>query len=143
MVGATVGIAPMIHGEAFRLRHYALGALELDDLMSEGWLAYLTAPAYSHGGALRLRIRGAMRDALRREWRALGRVEQTVRWPVYWSSRIHAPGQIARGNYRKPYVVRRCVDCHEQIERISNRKRCIPCARARKTHLERLRQRVA
>jgi len=123
----TVGIEPMIRGEALHLRRWIAGALEVEDLIGEGWLAYLRAPAYTHGGALRLRIRGAMQDALRREWKALGRTPQVVRWPVYWPKIFHAPGQVSRQGYRRPYVVRRCLDCRAQIERSSNRKRCPAC----------------
>jgi hypothetical protein len=139
---ATVGIGPMIRREAQRLRAHVQGALELTDLESEGWLAYLTAPAYAHGGALRLRIRGAMRDALRREWRSLGRMSQGIRWPVYWPKTFHRPGQDTRSRMRVPYVVRRCLECRAPLER-SNRKRCVPCAKAYKVRYERERLRSA
>ena len=108
----------------------ALGAVERADLIGAAWLAvcqheHLSPPA------LRLRVRGAMRDLLRQEWRAQGRVSRTVRWPVYWPT-----DPRARYGYRRPSLLRRyCVDCQVFLESFGQqnaRKRCAACQRTRR-----------
>lgn len=64
-----------------------LGYLERGDLVSAGWLGAVTGMARRADaglGYLRLCIRGAIADELRREWRALGRVARSILWPRYW-----------------------------------------------------------
>ena len=79
--GRPIDPTEMIEAEADRYQRHVRGAIERADLVGAGWLAFLTAPADMAPAALRLRIRGAVVDAMRREWRAQGRVDRPVRWP--------------------------------------------------------------
>lgn len=138
-------LAEIIMGEARWLARDTEGAVELDDLVNEGWLTALTARSELGLPGLRLRIRGAMKDTLRRERRATGSTDAQIFWPVYWPKKFHAPGQVAHQNYRKPYTVRRCLDCRAYLEPLpnSNRKRCPPCVVEHKRVINRERRKVA
>lgn len=128
-------IAAIIEAEANRLACYVRGAVERPDLVGGGWLAAVTAPAQPLG-RLRLRIRGAMKDILRQEWRAEGRVlnrdwrheahrYQQVRWPVYWPTTFHLS---------RHHVVRRCVGCRQELSSVGGRKRCPACNLLHRRH---------
>lgn len=114
-------MADLIIAEADRMRCHLRGALEYGDLVGTGWLAALTAPTDQPMGALRIRIRGAIHDCFRREWRQLGRVPRAIRWPVYWPLRYHTQSL--------GYHVLRCVDCRARIE---TGQRCLACKRERR-----------
>jgi hypothetical protein len=69
-------------------------ALDRNDLVQEAWLVLLQYGLDEPLGRQRLRVRGAMSNLFRREWRQVGRVARTIRWPVYWprpETKVHLP----------------------------------------------------
>lgn len=142
-------------------RHYRprprtfFGVVERGDLESAGWLGALRGVERLGPSApmayLRVCIRGAIGDELRREWRAQGRVRRTIRWPWYWPGPQpdgpHLIGlrRLERGSaYQHTPIhaapsrpVRHCADCPARLES-PWAKRCPDCA----AHRRLLRQRV-
>lgn len=110
------------------------GSVERGDLISAGWLGALenraaAEEADSNLAFLRVRIRRYVADALRREWRQLGRVPRTVMWPVYWP---RTPGRVKADRYSyERRRRRRCVDCPAEVPNPWS-KRCPDCAKRRR-----------
>ena len=91
------------------------------EVIAATWCAKTRRPDVG-GGYLRVRVRGALRDATRAELRAQGRLDRTFYWP--W--------------YRPAGQARYCEDCRTAIG--PKRRLCASCAADRETDLIRRRQ---
>src|SRR5205085_645079 len=110
-IGATVDQAEMIVSEVAAAIPFCGGALERDDFWAVALMVtWETLRGGMGGGYLRVRVRGALRDLVKYERRAVGDWPYTVRWPVYWpvpSAPVHAPARVYARRNGRWYAARR------------------------------------
>jgi hypothetical protein len=94
------------------------------------WQARTEQPDISDA-YLRVKVRSAVRDAVRAEYRAVGSVRHTFRWPFY------RPVEGRLSPARPSFKVRRCRDCPTRLEGL-RQQRCQVC----RAHRRRAQQQV-
>ena len=108
--------------------------LNADDLAAEAiaaaWATVATVPD-AGGGLIRLRVRGALRDARKRELRAIGAASWSIRWPWFYPRGKWAD-RVSRRPPVEPLPFRLCRDCAAPILPAGPRVRCADCQAARR-----------